>query len=447
MSIINFENRTRWIRDYNIAKTCTPIKIARDMVSLIDEKYFNPDSKFLDIYCKSGTILEAIKDRLMDSKSMIEAFPSQRDRYYHVLEHQIYGLVWEDVGINCEEMSNINVFGTYVNSNIKMFKIASKNKKDAYKILDNITFFKDEIQKIFGEKDMKFNIVVGNPPYNNDAYLDFVKAGYQLSTQYSTFITPAKWQAKEGYKNEQFRETIVPHMSKIVYYPDCVDVFGISELGGISYYTIDKNNIHDTKDIINKCELQPLLNSSMNREINSTLWNSAQSIIEKIKSSDDYKLYVLQDIKQNRKTCTININKQIPTERSHIWDWNNSCIDPKYVGHGGCLLNKNDGSTPLLGRAKFLRHAENGSGTSINIFTSDSELECRSFTSWVYSKFIRFLLIIALCSNSVMNDITWRFVPDPGKFDHIFTDKELYEKYNLTEDEINIIESIIKERK
>lgn len=46
-----------------------------------------------------------------------------------------------------------------------------------------------------------------------------------------------------------------------------------------------------------------------------------------------------------------------------------------------------------------------------------------------------------------MNKETWRFVPDPGKFDHIFTDQELYKKYNLTDDEINIIESVIKERK
>ena len=30
---------------------------------------------------------------------------------------------------------------------------------------------------------------------------------------------------------------------------------------------------------------------------------------------------------------------------------------------------------------------------------------------------------------------------------HIFTDQELYEEYNLTDDEINIIGSVIKERK
>lgn len=32
-------------------------------------------------------------------------------------------------------------------------------------------------------------------------------------------------------------------------------------------------------------------------------------------------------------------------------------------------------------------------------------------------------------------------------FTAIFTDQELYEEYNLTDEEINIIESVIKERK
>jgi translation elongation factor P/translation initiation factor 5A len=34
-----------------------------------------------------------------------------------------------------------------------------------------------------------------------------------------------------------------------------------------------------------------------------------------------------------------------------------------------------------------------------------------------------------------------------GENKHIFTDQELYEEYNLTDEEINIIESVIKERK
>lgn len=81
------------------------------------------------------------------------------------------------------------------------------------------------------------------------------------------------------------------------------------------------------------------------------------------------------------------------------------------------------------------------------VFSSNSIDECKSFLSYIDSKFVRFLILLRYGRNSVNNNFSWSFVPDPGSFDHIFTDQELYQKYNLTPDEINIIESVIKERK
>lgn len=40
-------------------------------------------------------------------------------------------------------------------------------------------------------------------------------------------ITPAKWQAKGGPKNEAFRRDIFPFMDKIIYYPYTNDIFDI----------------------------------------------------------------------------------------------------------------------------------------------------------------------------------------------------------------------------
>ena len=72
---------------------------------------------------------------------------------------------------------------------------------------------------------------------------------------------------------------------------------------------------------------------------------------------------------------------------------------------------------------------------------------CESVDSYLATRFVRFLLYLGKCGNTLGNPETWRFVPDPGAFDHIFTDEELYKKYNLTDDEIKLIESVIKERK
>ena len=77
----------------------------------------------------------------------------------------------------------------------------------------------------------------------------------------------------------------------------------------------------------------------------------------------------------------------------------------------------------------------------------NTENEAKSYISYLNTRLVRFLVFIACCGQHLNNDYTWRFVPDPGTFDHIFTDQELYQKYGLTPDEIAIIESVIKERK
>lgn len=97
---------------------------------------------------------------------------------------------------------------------------------------------------------MKFDVIVGNPPYNNDAYLDFVTDAHEMSDQYTCMITPAKWQAKTDGKpensktedkNKKFRRDIVPYMDKIVYYRDSKDIFDIGGTSGISTICIGKN--------------------------------------------------------------------------------------------------------------------------------------------------------------------------------------------------------------
>ena len=81
------------------------------------------------------------------------------------------------------------------------------------------------------------------------------------------------------------------------------------------------------------------------------------------------------------------------------------------------------------------------------IYASDDMNNINSAISYFYSKLIRFLLYSGRCGNLSTIDEGWRFVPDPGAFDHIFTDQELYQKYGLTQEEVTIIESVIKERK
>ena len=88
---------------------------------------------------------------------------------------------------------------------------------------------------------MKFDVVIGNPPYNKGMDLDFVYLGYKISNKYTVMITPAKWQttaddysgcASKNINYKQFREMYVPHMSYVCFYPQSMEVFDIYQIDG-----------------------------------------------------------------------------------------------------------------------------------------------------------------------------------------------------------------------
>ena len=108
------------------------------------------------------------------------------------------------------------------------------------------------------------------------------------------------------------------------------------------------------------------------------------------------------------------------------------------VGDGTTYGNS---EVKIIGRSAICKDAY------IVLATSDSIEELKCIMSYFNTKFVRGLIYCGCVGTSARCKEFWRFVPDPGAFDHIFTDDELYKKYNLTKDEIDLIESVIKERK
>ena len=82
-------------------------------------------------------------------------------------------------------------------------------------------------------------------------------------------------------------------------------------------------------------------------------------------------------------------------------------------------------------------------------FSSNDEQFCKHFVSWLNCRLTRFMVVITAKQTGILNDYGFRFVPAPpsGKFDHIYTDEELYKAFNLPQKYIDVIEAVIKERK
>jgi len=312
---------------------------------------------------------------------------------------------------------------------------------------------------------MKFNVVLGNPPYNNDIYLDFVQLGFKLSKDYSLFITPAKWQTKGGRANDNFRKNIVPHMSKVVYYVDSKDIFDIVLSGGISYYMIESQvydkkhvEVHNNKNVsavdnwessfikldlseremklLKKITTYPLFVNSSRFKPNTSYFGVPRlgEVISNV--NDLYEKWVDKTsdvILTDTEGEPIGIKKELVRNIDDVYKYKLGCSirtfeHPQYTSY---ILKPNE----VMGRQCC----------TLFIGTLD---ECKSANSFYGSHLVWWLVKTFFGDFSLSNNTNaFRFVPDPGPFDHIFTDQELYEKYNLTQEEINIIESVIKERK
>lgn len=119
------------------------------------------------------------------------------------------------------------------------------------------------------------------------------------------------------------------------------------------------------------------------------------------------------------------------------------------------LLSDKDGSFQCVGISRIIDTLNSEDLAkkivdSMLVFSSDSREECENFISWLNCKFTRFFVAINISKlTGILTDDYFRFVPAPpsGKFDHIYTDEELYQAFNLPQKYIDVIETVIKERK
>ena len=179
------------VSKYSNSEVITPMSIVEDMVDLLPADVFRLESKFLDIACKSGRFLASIYNRLITSDAMIQAFPDMQDRHNHIVNNQLYGIATSSLAATIARKQ-------IYNNPIHVGNIVYQPGK----------FTSESVQGVF--ENMKFDVVIGNPPYNNDIYLDFVELGHKLADKCSCWITPAKWQAKGGARMNHSERILSP---------------------------------------------------------------------------------------------------------------------------------------------------------------------------------------------------------------------------------------------
>lgn len=189
----------------------TPAKVCVDMINLIPEeelkKIVKNNEKFLDFGCKSGEYAVAIYNRLRSElcfshnkvKDLIYAIPTSSIAYEFTRKfYEILDLNVDNIASNFNAYDLLEIKNKDDNMNYEKIKNILEQDKNFSNIKLN-----EEIKA--GDKKVKFGAVVGNPPYqltikkatkgNNamtrDIYNKFKNLSLSLSTS-SVLLYPAK---------------------------------------------------------------------------------------------------------------------------------------------------------------------------------------------------------------------------------------------------------------
>ena len=463
---LKFETIGVNIKKGKAEEIATPLNICNDMADLFD--YTDCNKKiWMDLYCKTGNTLEALMKHGVHSRNIAAICSTGMCQLFAC--RKLYGklLPEEKVGIEVDTLKHYNITRRGQVYLIDGWKDKVKaNRNEAYNIVKSVIL--KEMERTMSldfdnSKDFGIDEIIMNPPYNNDLYLDFVTVAHKLAKNSVVAITPAKWQAKGGIENEQFRRDVAPYMSKVVYYPDATELFDIAEVDGVCFYTIDRTKKYSKKIIINRFIKNKIFDSTMEREVHGQLNNEAYKIINRIKSCSSKCINVDTTashfgFNSSEKHGCITGDIQIFSDGKKV-----GCCDRKNVGKNEQDIEKWKVMVNRMVGYSFFYDEKGmtfgGNKTYIlapnqicgfNYFclkVCSDKAEAESVQSYYDTKLVRFIMLTSLTTSSIGNEEAFRFVPDPGSFDHIFTDEELYKKYNLTNEEINIIESVIKERK
>lgn len=344
--------------------------------------------------------------------------------------------------------------------------------------------------------NMKFDVIIGNPPYQmtfgieggNSAnaksiYNLFISQAIKLNPHYLCMITPSRWMTKtaQGIPDEWVNEMINSNKIEVLHdFESSNDCFpGVSIMGGVSYLLWNK-------DYNGKCNYTFHYANDQNVEYRYDYLNylntgfvirdpKSYRIIDKlIKVHGNYYdnfdknfsgLVSPKHYFDNGKVLTSNwkeYKSKRDAEHNIKYYISRSFNDTPYGWIALSDVPKNNQTIPLN---KVYIPAANGSLDYVlghpfygepNSVCSQTYLiigydpqkhnftkeECMNIISYISTKFFRYLVSIKKKTQNGPRGV-YQFVPLQD-FSKPWTDEELYAKYNLTQEEIDFIESMIK---
>ena len=335
-------------------------------------------------------------------------------------------------------------------------------------------FIHSDRNDVFGELlTMKFDVIIGNPPYQLDdggagasakpIYHLFIEQAKKLNPQFLIMITPSRW-FTGGKGLDAFRDSMLndKRMRKIVDFIDSKECFPSSAdiSGGVNYFLWDKKHQGDcivenmqSGEVISSMQ-RPLLENDNNVFIR---FNKAISILRKTRRFNEKSFSKLVSSRKpfgfatsykgfsesKEKTIKLHTSNGVgyigKDDILRNYDWVNNYkvyIARAYgerISSEFWVLGK-----PFLGEPNTAC-----TETYLVIGNFENEKVCQNVMSYIRSRFFRFLVLLKKNTQDGTSKV-YEFVPMQD-FSRPWTDEQLYAKYGLSKDEIKFIEVMVRE--
>jgi hypothetical protein len=452
-----------------------------DQGQVTEDIFLNPDARILEMNSKSGLypLYMAYSLYAMKLPGPEDKLPLEQTQalWQETVEQQIFVLCKTRMAESITRRTLVGYQDWKVNTTY-IPHLLERMEKDPQRLAKKL-----QRTDTWGKEGqpMKFDAIVGNPPYQEmdgggkgysakPVYNYFVGEAKAIEPHYISMITPSRW-FSGGKGLDDFRAEMLQdkHLRKIVDYADNEALFSnVSIVGGVNYFLWDSSYNGDCEVTSIRGENAVTLNRDLSEYDIFIRNNNALQLIRRMEASSDRKM---DDVVYPRNVFGISSdlrgqdNKDEKHQIALFSSQKSNSMAMSYIS-GDEVQKQHE----LIGKYKVImgkvvpRGGEVGVDPSVgyrvtstlqvlspgSVFTDsylllaafDSKAEAIHFAEYMCLKFPRFLLHETYSSMNISKQ-NFRFVPflDCSKE---WTDKELFERYGCNEEEISMIESIIR---
>jgi len=482
----------------------TPPKLARAMLDLLpDAVWSEPDYRWLDPFSKSGIFLREAAARLLEGLAGWE--PDFEKRRSHIYRDMLWGTaITEMTGLisrrtlycsrDASGEHSVVRFGAH-DGNLPFVPaehdfdekgrcVICGAPKDLERGQSRENYAYAFIHGAYPTKEMegmKFDVIVGNPPYQigteghgvtaSTIYHLFVLRAIELNPRYITMITPSRW-FTGGKGLDDYRKRMIEdrRIRVLVDNPKIYDCFpGVKIRGGVSYFLWDRDYGSD-------CEFSTRVDGTITSTSTRDLRDGDGVLLR-----DNHAIPIIQKAAQLSEArvegaCTVTkpfgltmrsnyagsapepfdgaipliygdhvgYSRRDQIQRNHEWIDRWKVLLP--MASSGDTQTDDEGNIVdvVLGAPIALAPGSACTQTYFIAGMFNSRAETENYAHYLATKFVRFLVLQRKTTQHVTPD-RFRFVPMLDMTER-WADEKLYELAGLSADEIKHIETTIKPR-